>query len=495
MSKSLSIEEKLVQYFQPEELEKAFREYKEAKQDFFSSDIVKISMGSDGISFKTFEKELSLRCSFISRRVLNGTYRFYPFREINIPKEPNIPESPPNERVLSIATIRDILVQKKLYETVYEDVENLFNTTRKLDRVSCAYRRGKSAPYAAKLIHQYINQGFKFVLDADIVKFFDEIPHYRLLVLIKNSFGESSLVSKLLLRFVKTGGLPYRDDNKKPYKQSYFHHKKVCMKRIKGIPQGGILSGMLANLYLNEFDRWVVNDLSRQYKLRYVRYADDFVILLKEESAVTQIHDKISQKLEGIELKLHSLDSNKTRHLNVTKNKLEFVGFELTPENIRIRSKNIEKFKERVLEKIAQEPNYWDKVTNPKRRLELFVDKIINRKILGRGEAICQICGGVIDEQVKSWIGFFSAITDTAQLHDLDKWIRQEVSAHFYREYGFRVRRAYFGKKDISIEESIASREYLASLEQEYYRLHKSKFNLCSCAISNKCSDSEAESA
>ena len=173
------IDHKLRQYFQPERLQMAFKQYEAAKQDYFEPSVVQISMGADGISYETFKKELEQRCAFISHRLLLGTYQFYPFREIIVQKPSG------GERVLSIATIRDVLVQKLLYEALYDEVESKFSATSQLNRVSFAYRRQKSAPYAATLIHQYIKQGYQFALDADIVKFFDNIPHQKLFKLIE----------------------------------------------------------------------------------------------------------------------------------------------------------------------------------------------------------------------------------------------------------------------------------------------------------------------
>lgn len=469
MSKSL--DDLLVEYFQPEKLKAAFKAYEEAKTDLFESTI-KVPMGADGISYETFARELDCRCKLISNRVLKGKYQFYPFRQIDKPKPSG------GERILSIATIRDVLVQKILYDALYNEVEKKFQATPKLDKVSCAYRKRKSAPYAATLIHRYVQQGFIFALDADIVKFFDKIPHPELIALIEENFGRDTLATNLLRRFVKTGGLSYKDERGKPRPKSFFHHEKPNRKlilRTQGIPQGGILSGMLANFYLHEFDCWVVNELSSKYDLHYVRYADDFVILLKESSVVSLVHEEVNQRLQSMKLELHG--DPKTKHVDIAKNPLEFVGFQFTPKNIKVKPDNINKFKNRVLEKICKEP-FYHSGKNPKRRLKAFIQNAINRKVLGRGEEICPLCSGVIGERLKSWIGFFAVVTDIEQLHELDKWIRREVSAHFYKTYQIRLKRSDFKTAG------------LASLEQEYYRFHKRKN--CSCEPSNLSPDSDS---
>lgn len=468
MSKSL--DDRVVESFHPEKLKAAFKAYEEAKTDVFDLTI-NVPMGSDGISYETFAKELDCRCRFISNRVLKGTYQFYPFRQIDKPKPSG------GERILSIATIRDVLVQKILYDALYDEVEKKFQATPALDKVSCAYRKRKSAPYAATLIHRYLQEGFIFALDADIVKFFDRISHTRLITLIEENFGRDTLATNLLRRFVRTGGLSYKDEWGKPRPKSFFYQNKPnrqIILRTQGIPQGGVLSGMLANLYLHEFDCWLVHELSTRYHLRYVRYADDFVLLIKESSVISLIHEEVKQRLKNMELELHS--EPKTKYVDIAKDSLEFIGFQLTVENIRIKPENINKLKNRILEKIYKESSYR-LGKNPEKRFNFFIKKVINRKILGRGEKICSLCNGVIGERVKSWIGFFAVVTDIEQLHELDKWIRREVSNHFYKTYKLRLKRFNFKTAG------------LASLEQEYYRLHKRKS--CSCKPLNLLPDSD----
>lgn len=186
---------------------------------------------------------------------------------------------------------------------------------------------------------------------------------------------------------------------------------------------------MLANLYLHEFDCWVINDLSKKYFLRYVRYADDFVILLKHKEVIYIVHQEVAQKLQDIKLELHTNES-KTKYVEIAKDFLEFVGFQFTLEHIKIKPGNILRFNERIIEKINKEP-YYKTGEIFERRFHFFIKYVINRKVTGHGEKICDVCGGVLGERVKSWMGFFMVITDIQQIRELDKWIRKEVSKHF----------------------------------------------------------------
>ncbi|QIR40295.1 hypothetical protein HCG51_28665 [Tolypothrix sp. PCC 7910] len=471
MSKGL--DELLTEYFQPEKLKAAFEAYERQKTDFLQQGEPKVQMGVDGISYQTFKKELDLRCQLLSNRLLKGTYQFYTFRQIEKDKPSG------GKRILSIASIRDVIVQKVLYDAIYTEIEKDFRATPILDKVSCAYRKGKSAPYAASLIHGYIKQGFIFALDADIVKFFDRLSHEYLFEIIERKLGQDTPATKLLKRFIKTGGLPHKNQHGKIYGYRFFHRRKPILNkqriiRTQGIPQGGVLSGMLANLYLHEFDCWVINDLAKKYPLRYVRYADDFVILLKQEELIALVNKEVAQKLQEIKLELH-IDKNKTKSVDIAKDSLEFVGFQFNLEHIKIKPRNILRFQERITEKINKELSYKTG-KNVKHRFSFFIKYVINRKVTGRGEKICDVCGGVLGERVKSWMGFFMVITDIQQIRELDKWIRKEVSKHFYKQYQLRLNKSDFKKAG------------LITLEQEYYRLHKRKS--CSCEKCNSSSGS-----
>lgn len=476
------LDEKLRKFFTPEKIQEAFRKYEESKQDFFDAQ-VNIQIGADGISYDTFKEELGLRSLYISKRVLDSnTYQFYPFREVNILKPSG------GERVLSIATIRDVLVQKLLYEALYDEVEKKFRHSSKLNQVSCAYRKGKSAPRAATLIHRYVRQGFRFALDADIVKFFDEIPHDKLIALIEKHFGQTTLASKLLRRFIKTGGIPYRAQNNK-IKAINFHHYKPNRQKIrrkKGIPQGGVLSGMLANLYLHDFDCWIVEDLSLRFELRYIRYADDFVVLAKQETDLPLIHQEILEQLQKIDLRLHDL-GEKTKYVDVLKDKLKFVGFSFNGEHIKVHEDNIRKFQARITSKLlpSKEDHSSSKVEadynfgrSSRKRFKFFINRVINRKIVGRDD-ICQTCSGLTEERVRNWVGFFSACTDSQQFHELDKWIRKEIGRYFWQKYRIHLKRADFREAG------------LRSLEQEYYRIRQKQF--CRCHTYDEMTDTSEE--
>ncbi|MBD2112801.1 MULTISPECIES: reverse transcriptase domain-containing protein [Cyanophyceae] len=450
-------DEELLRFFTPERIKAEFIKYELTKTDRITKKI-DIPTGADGISYKAFKEDIEFRSNNIARRISNNTYQFYPYREIKIPK----PDG--GERVLSIASIRDVLVQRLLYEATYRHLERLFNKTLELNLASFAYRKGKSAPLAAKLIHRHIERGFCYALDADIVKFFDNISHDKLTAKVQDSFGLNTMTTSLLERFFKTNGTSLKLKTPGRRRGNCHHRKPGVRSRRIGIPQGGVLSGMLANLYLHDFDKYIVEDLSKQYELKYVRYADDFIVLLRRGELLVDVHAIIGEKLSKLELELHK--EPKTKHVYIQNKYLNFVGFAFSTDCIEIQDKNVQKFKERISAKLFQESSY-ETGSNTLYRFKFLIKNVINRKVLGCGAELCNLCGGVNGDRARSWIGFFSVTTNVQQLYELDKWIRQSVSVYFYRKYGLRLKRSDFRNAR------------LASLSQEFFRLKGVK--KCEC--------------
>jgi RNA-directed DNA polymerase len=145
---------------------------------------------------------------------------------------------------------------------------------------------------------------------------------------------------------------------------------------------------------------------------------------------------------------------------------LVFVGFELTLTDIRVSPDNIQRFQNKISQKLEKEKSYKfsDK---PRERFFRLIDSVINKKIQGRPEKLCPVCEGLLDKNHRNWVGFFSVVTDTQQFHDLDKWIRVQLCQYFYETYQIRLKRRDFREAG------------LASIKREHYNNHKSK--KCSC--------------
>ncbi len=476
-----SIDEKLLESFQPDRVIHAYRELKLSKWDRFSEwndPEINIAMGADGVPFQSFEKELGRNSRNICRRIHNNSYIFYPFRELDILKKPG---NPPKYRTLSIASTRDSLVQAVVYQDVlYEPVENVFTNLDSPNPVSYAYRKGKSAPKAALAVSNFIDQGYHYVFDADLSRYFDTIPHDKLLDRLSLAIGaENVRTLGLVRRFIHTDKAPYssyKNATRKGKRVGYkvFHWRKPQrIARTAGVPQGGVLSGMLANLYLHDFDEWVVHQLGKQIDLRYVRYADDFIILLKDPDNHSLVYQEVKSQLAALGLVLNEEKTSPTA-LNVFTDELDFVGFHFLGSRISIQSKSIEKFKNSILDAIKILPDYVVKTNTPTATLKWMIRRI-NSKIKGySGDKRCPRCGHNRNSSPRSWIAFFQVVTDIKQLQDVDKWIRQTIYKDMHARYRVRINRNQL------------RRAGMRSLINEKYRIPSLRAIPCLCDIDQK---------
>lgn len=245
-----------------------------------------------------------------------------------------------------------------------------------------------------------------------------------------------------------------------------FHKQKPNRKtREAGIPQGGILSGLLANIYLHQFDKWVVEELGHEFSLRYIRYADDFIILTNNVSNLEEIKERCSTFLESIGLELHT-DTKKTRIIDLTKkgNYVNFVGFSVSETGIRIKAQNIQRFKDRIsaiLNKTKLSSNRSLKV------LKLKLDyKYLGNEMKQR---VCKNCGK--QEVTRNWLSFFLTISDVQQLRALDSWTRKEISKKYFLDTNNRLTREKSRKLNF------------LSLEKLYYHYRKNNsHDICLCS-------------
>jgi len=452
-----ALDSRLIHACSPKLLKEEYSIYKKVKTDAFNHKKVQIPMGADGVTWKAFEKDLDHQVVSMSKRMSSGSYFFYPFREVHVPKDSH------NHRIISIASIRDVLVQRRVQNVLRDELEKLFS---QLPAVSYAYRSQFSASQAVMKVYQYIKEGYHYVLDADIKNFFDEIPHSLLLAQFEKLFQkESPLLHTLLKRYISTDRVEwktYEGNLKLFYKQ-----KPKRTHREKGIPQGGALSGLLANLYLHPFDEWVVNGLGQNMDIKYIRYADDFIILTHDKFNLETIKNQTREKLSEIGLQLHP-DQQKTKLVHVAEQSIDFLGFNLSPTGVRISKHNIRKFKQRIRNILTELDA--DKVQ------ESDAKKVIGKiqyKLLGNetnGMRICQTCKKV--ETRRSWLQFFLCLTDVQQLKGLDLWIRKTIHLFYFKQTGKRLKRHRLIEMNIQ------------RLEQLYYVYRKEigKRTVCTCS-------------
>jgi group II intron reverse transcriptase/maturase len=256
---------------------------------------VKANKGSAGIDNETIEMVAENAEGFlinIQDELKAKTYKPAAVKRVMIPKRNG------GQRPLGIPTVKDRVVQmavKIIIEPIFEaDFEDN----------SFGFRPQKNAHQALGEVCKYLNYGLVNVVDADIDNFFNEIPHKELLDAIRVRIVDKWIL-KLIKMWLKSGVM--KEGNIK--------------KETTGTPQGGVISPLLANVYLNELDKYY-EKMRKSLHARMVRYADDLVILTEKNADIPLL--RLKKKLSKMGLKLNS---EKTKVLSAESESFDFLGF------------------------------------------------------------------------------------------------------------------------------------------------------------------------
>lgn len=317
--------------------------------------------GIDKMTVEAFEREEDILLQFIHEKLKSGTYRFRPARRVLIPKE-----GTSKMRKLGIPVVMDRIVSQSTNLVFEEIFDQCFTES------SFGFRRGRSQHQAIEHIREMVKRGYEWCASIDLQSFFDEIPHGLILKLIRRKIADERLVT-LIARALKAGVM----DN------------GVFEKTTKGCPQGSPLSPMLSNIVLNELD----HELEKR-GLRYCRWADDFLIMVKSERAANRVMKATIRYLES-EL---NLPVNREKSEVAKVKDVAFLGFQILMEKIRISQKAREKFKSRVRELTRR--------NNP-----LSIYQVIQS----------------LNEYLRGWIAYFRVQEFKKIFNDLDSWIRSRL--------------------------------------------------------------------
>jgi RNA-directed DNA polymerase len=263
--------------------------------------------GVDGVTFEQVEAEgWKEWVGRLREELRDGRYKPKPVRRVNIPKPGG------GQRPLGIPTIRDRVVQtaaKIVLEPIFEaDFEEGMH----------GYRPKRSAHGAVKEVHEALKAGHSDVVDADLSRYFDTIPHADLLKSVARRVSDGKVL-RLIKKWLKA---PVQEEDGKGKKRMTGGKRST-----KGTPQGGVISPFLANIYMNRYMRaWRERGEDRRLKAVVVNYADDFVILsrgkAKEALALTK-------RWMGM-LKL-TLNETKTQICDARKERFDFLGYTFGP--------------------------------------------------------------------------------------------------------------------------------------------------------------------
>jgi group II intron reverse transcriptase/maturase len=379
--------------------------------------------GVDKVSIKAYELNLEHNLRVLQSALRTNTYIPKPVRRKYIDK------SDGTKRPLGIPTVVDRIVQaaaKRVLEPIFE--------TKFCER-SYGFRPKRSAHMALETIRKDIREGYLFVIDADLKSYFDTIPHERLLEQVKEEVVDGSVL-KLLESFLKAGIL----------EEGVVHASEV------GSPQGGVISPLLANVYLHPLDL-----LMEERGHRMTRYADDFVICCRSRRGAERVLKQVTKLLEDdLGLKLHP---DKTKIVNHKEEAFDFLGHVFKPGCVMKPSiKSMKKFKERI-KGITRR--------NQTVNMEVFTKKYLNSYLRG-------------------WGNYFKMGDIKSLFGNLDSWIRRRLRMIQMRSWRkpqkmLRVMRKRGWKKDLPSIRMTAWRN--SSCQHAHYAMPNAWFKeigLCS---------------
>lgn len=347
--------------------------------------------GIDGVAFEAIEKAeggAEKYLESISEELKGKTYKPMPVRRVYIPK------SDGGKRPLGIPAIKDRIVQMAARLVIEPIFEADFQEN------SYGFRPKRNAHQAIEDITLHLNKGYSQVIDADISKYFDTIPHDKLLKLVTKRIVDKHIL-KLIKMWLNAPVVEEREDGKKEYRGN-----------DKGTPQGGVISPLLANIYLNVLDTlWKVKEIEEKMRARLVRYADDFVVLCK---------GKTERILEGIKRTTNhlglSLNEKKTRVVEAREG-FNFLGF-----NIKV-VKNPKTGKTfpltRPSKKSMKHIRAEIKAMTNRTQLALAEESIIKK----------------VNETVRGWVGYFYFKNCSRDLQQLNEYLKERVRIYLRRKH------------------------------------------------------------
>ena len=356
--------------------------------------------GIDGVTFEAIEANEGI-AAFLAQlqEALKGK-RYKP----EAVKRVMIPKADGSERPLGIPTIRDRVAQmavKLVIEPIFE-----------ADFCNCSYgfRPKRSAHEAVDDVAQALHAGHTRVIDADLSKYFDTIPHAKLMKTVAKRIADGAILH--LIQMWLKAPVMERDGRGK---------KRVIgggKGNRRGTPQGGVISPLLANIYLHLLDWiWERHAVARRYGARLVRYADDFVVLCRR--GTEQPRALIDQVLERLGL---ALNENKTREVNAWQESFEFLGFELRMRksrntgrsypHVQPSRKSMKKIKARLTELTARR--------NTPIPLEVIVGKL--------------------NTTLRGWVNYFHYRNCSNSLVDLKHHAEERVRTHLRKRHRVKDR-------------------------------------------------------
>lgn len=347
------------------------------------------SAGVDGMTVEQLPEHLREHWPAIREELLSGTYRPQPVRRVEIPK----PDG--GVRKLGIPTVVDRFVQQAVLQVLQRRWDRTFSEH------SYGFRPGRSAHQAVNQAQRCIAEGYRWVVDLDLEKFFDRVNHDKLMATLAERVSDKHLL-KLIRAFLRVGVM----------------ENGLVSPVDEGTPQGGPLSPLLSNIVLDEFDREV-----ERRGLQFARYADDCNIYVRSRRAGSRVMESLARFITTkLKLKVNAEKSAVARPWE-----RKFLGFSFTNASVpkrRIAPKAVERFKKRV------------------------------RELTGRTRGVSiERMAEDLSRYLRGWIGYFGKCETPSVLQGLERWIRHRLRSMVWKQWKRgRVRFAELRKRGVGTD-------------------------------------------
>lgn len=369
--------------------------------------------GVDKMSVDEIESYIKEHYEEIKEQVLTKKYKPQSVRRVYIPKANG------KSRPLGIPTVVDRVIQQAISQVLSPIYENYFSD------YSYGFRPNRDCHKAMNKVLEYINEGYTYIIDVDIEKYFDTVNHDKLISILRERMNDSTTLH-LIRSFLKAGVM----------------ENGFVSPSIEGVPQGGPLSPLLSNIYLDKLDKEL------EYRgLRFVRYADDFNIFVKSKDSAKRVKESVASWLER---KLF-LKVNAEKTKIVRPNDSEFLGFGFWKKGEVWRLIPLESRKKRFRAKIS---------------FTLIRKKAIAIPLSETFTKLNQIIIG--------WINYYKISDMREFLKELGGWLRHKVRVVIIKQWK-RPRTIYKNLRKIRdiINSSISNKDILgiANARQGLYRM------------------------
>ena len=326
------------------------------------------SSGIDNVTIEDFPAYARDHWKEIRTALLQGDYIPSPVRRVEIPKATG------GTRPLGIPTVLDRVIQQAIYQVLMPIFEPLFSDS------SFGFRLGRSAHDAVHQVQRYIAEGYRAAVDMDLSKFFDKVNHDVLMNRLSRHVGDKQVL-RLIGKYLRAGVMV---DGR-------------LQATNKGVPQGGPLSPLLANVLLDDLDK----ELEKRGH-RFARYADDFIILLKSRRAGERVMKTVRSFLEQ-QLKLE-VNDEKSRVATI--DQCTFLGFTFRGKTIRWTDKAFKEFKRRV--KVLTGRSWGVSMSYRMKKLT---------------------------EYIRGWINYFGISEYYRPIPLLDEWLRRRIRMCYWKQW------------------------------------------------------------